>query len=340
MTFRKFASIVQYKDVIKLVRDHAKYNNKPLPTLTFEGTVKLHGTNAAVGYDAKTGEIWAQSRERIITPFDDNAEFAKHVLANVDLYRTYLEQFGSETSEVVLYGEWAGPGIQKAVGISEIEEKAFFPFDLKVFTQTPEQLEVEVIDVMADRGEGSFHVNSIPRVFRIASFPKWSIDIDFTRPQDFQNQLVELTLAVEEKCPIAEQFYVNGIGEGIVWHNKETGLRFKVKGEKHSASKVKTVKHIAAVDLERMATVAQFVENVVTENRLNQGIDKLGELGLEVSLKNLGTFIKWVQGDVLKEEMDVIEASCIEKKELMGKMAEAAKTFFFGKLKEFEAVEA
>lgn len=340
MTFRKFASIVQYKDVIKLVRDHAKYNNKPLPTLTFEGTVKLHGTNAAVGYDAKTGEIWAQSRERIITPFDDNAAFAKHVVANVDLYRDYLQQFGSETSEVVLYGEWVGPSIQKVVAISEIEEKAYFPFDLKVFTQTPEQLEVEVVDVMDDQASPHFHLNSIPRVFRIASYQKWSIDIDFARPQDFQNQLVELTLAVEKRCPIAAEFFVEGVGEGIVWHNKETGLRFKVKGEKHSASKVKTVKHIAAVDLERMATVAQFVENVVTENRLEQGISKLGELGLDVSLKNLGTFIKWVQGDVLKEEMDVIEASCIEKKELMGKMAEVAKQFFFAKLKDLEPVEA
>jgi hypothetical protein len=332
MTFRKFSSIVQYRDVIKLIRDHAKRNDKSIPTLTFIGTVKLHGTNAGIGYSAATGEVWAQSRERIITPFDDNAAFAKHVAANKEAYIDFLKQFGNGIdSEVVLYGEWAGPSIQKAGAISQLKEKAFFPFDLKVFTQTPEQLEVEVIDIM-DYPE----ITRIPRVFRAGSFQNWVISIDFSRPQDFQNELVELTLAVEEKCPVAAEFGIDGIGEGIVWHNKETGLRFKVKGEKHSESKVTTVKQIAAVDLERMATVAQFVDNVVTVNRLEHGISKLGELGLDVSKNNLGTFIKWIQGDVLKEEMDVIEASCIEKKELMGKIAEVSKLFFFAKLKDSE----
>src|SRR6202008_3290351 len=129
-----------------------------------------------------------------------------------------------------------------------------------------------------------------------------------------QNELVDLTLKVEEQCPVAADFGKFGVGEGIVWHNAETGLRFKGKGEKHSVSKVSTVKPISAEDLERLKTVKNFVDTVVTENRLNQGLDKLREMGLELSVKSTGDYIKWVVGDVLKEEMDLIIASCLDKK--------------------------
>lgn len=46
-----------------------------------------------------------------------------------------------------------------------------------------------------------------------------------------------------------------------------------MKGEKHSASKVKT---LAAVDPERLVNITEFVEYAVTENRLEQGTQKVG----------------------------------------------------------------
>jgi hypothetical protein len=88
-----------------------------------------------------------------------------------------------------------------------------------------------------------------------------------------------------------------------------------------------------------MAALDAFVDTVVTENRLNQGIDKLREMGKPVELKSLGDYIKWVQGDVLKEEMDVILASNIEKKDLMTKMALKAKQFYMQRLNSFDIDE-
>ena len=41
--FRAFPSIGQYANIVKQVRDSAKWNNVPVPTLTFTGSVKLHG---------------------------------------------------------------------------------------------------------------------------------------------------------------------------------------------------------------------------------------------------------------------------------------------------------
>jgi len=75
----KFPSIEQFRTVVSNV--NRRYNftgldengeaiydpSLPKPVLTFKGTVKLHGTNAAVSFNAPSG-MWAQSRENIITP--------------------------------------------------------------------------------------------------------------------------------------------------------------------------------------------------------------------------------------------------------------------------------
>jgi hypothetical protein len=350
--FRKFPSIEQFKNVITNVRQFAKKHEQPLPTLTFVGTVKLHGTNGGIGYNMATGELWAQSRERIITPYDDNAAFAKYVEEHKDLWKAFLSSVtdsdavklgGTNFAErlqkarVVIFGEWAGPSIQKGVAIGEIERKSFFPFDIKVYLPGDDGEDLLILTYTPmDYPE----LATIPDCYRIGSFAIKVIDIDFNAPQESQNELVELTLKVEEQCPVAADFGKFGIGEGIVWTNAETGLRFKVKGEKHSTSKVSTVKEISAEDLARIGTIKTFVDCVVTENRLNQGIDKLREMGLELSVKSTGDYIKWVVGDVLKEEMDLIIASCLDKKELNPAMSNRAKEFYFAHLKTLEAVAA
>jgi hypothetical protein len=83
----KFPSIEQFRSVVATVLRQFNFvgldengdaiydTTKPKPTLTFKGTVKLHGTNAAVCWNASSG-MWAQSRENIITPEKDNAGFA------------------------------------------------------------------------------------------------------------------------------------------------------------------------------------------------------------------------------------------------------------------------
>lgn len=75
----KFPSIEQFRTVVSNV--NRRYNfvgldengeaiydpNLPKPVLTFKGTIKLHGTNAGVSYNSQD-DLWAQSRENIITP--------------------------------------------------------------------------------------------------------------------------------------------------------------------------------------------------------------------------------------------------------------------------------
>ena len=68
-TFKRFPSIEQFRSVVKQVKDTSSYvgqdgegkpifdYTRPLPTITFTGTVKLHGTNAAIGYSKQDG-LW------------------------------------------------------------------------------------------------------------------------------------------------------------------------------------------------------------------------------------------------------------------------------------------
>jgi hypothetical protein len=82
-------------------------------------TEKLDGTNACVAID-EAGNIWAQSRNRIITPEDDNHGFAKWVQDN----KEDLLRMGHGHH----FGEWVGPGIQR--GYSD-KVKRFFLFNSK-----------------------------------------------------------------------------------------------------------------------------------------------------------------------------------------------------------------
>lgn len=125
-------------------------------------------------------------------------------------------------------------------------------------------------------------------------------------------------------------FNVCSVGEGIVWQPVDPEYRsgeflFKVKGELHSASKVKT---LAAVDVERVNGIKELVDNLVTEQRLNQGIEYLKEQHLQVDNKNMGPFLKWVAGDVFKEEMDTITENGFEQKDLGKEISNKARVWF------------
>lgn len=83
---KKFPSIEQFRNTVKSVQLTHDYvgrdtNEDPIyehisdyPVVQFTGTVKLHGTNAAIRIC--NGEITYQSRENVITPQKDNAGFA------------------------------------------------------------------------------------------------------------------------------------------------------------------------------------------------------------------------------------------------------------------------
>jgi len=319
-----YPSIEQFRNVIASINRQvtfvgldengdAIYNPNLLkPVLTFKGTVKLHGTNAGVSYNSQDG-IWAQSRENIITVANDNAGFAFFVESNKDAFQNIFNEvvkkyeIDPSVYTISVYGEWAGKGIQSGVAISQID-KALYIFGLKISKPGDEKFNAYWLD-------SSFIVNEDRRIFNIEKFETYSIDIDFNMPQLIQNKLGEITQEVEKECPVAKFFGVSGVGEGVVWSIEYKGIvyRFKVKGEKHSVSKVKT---LAAVDTEKLNSIAEFVNYAVTENRFNQAIEKVFGTKDKMDIKQMGDFIKWIINDIMKEELDTMTANKLEPKDV------------------------
>lgn len=73
-------------------------------------TEKLDGSNAQI-YVTEDGRVYAGSRNRWITPDNDNFGFAAWVYEHVDELR--------ELGPGHHYGEWWGAGIQRRYGLSE-----------------------------------------------------------------------------------------------------------------------------------------------------------------------------------------------------------------------------
>jgi hypothetical protein len=341
----KFPSIEQFRTVVSNV--NRRYNftgldengeaiydpSMPKPVLKFKGTVKLHGTNAAVSFNAPSG-MWAQSRENIITPEKDNAGFAffahSHEVQFMRLFHDVAvnNDIDMHKNTITIYGEWAGANIQKGVGICNLP-KSFFIFGVKItpHIETEEELKANP----AYWVDYSYLRNVDAKIYNIDDYPTYSIEIDFNMPQLVQNQLSELTIAVEEECPVAKAFGFSGIGEGIVWSCEYQGVvhRFKVKGELHSSSKVKT---LAAVDVEKLNSIKEFVDYAVTDSRVNQAIENVFPNQEPLDVKKMGDVIRWVVNDVIKEEMDTMVENNVEPKEINKYISAKTREMFFAKL--------
>ncbi len=339
-----YPSIEQFRNIISTVNREANFvgldengdaiydTSKPKPVLTFKGTIKLHGTNFGVSFNSLEG-MWAQSRENIITPQSDNAGSAFFVETNKDAFQQLFTEVAEKynidttTNTISIYGEWAGKGIQKAVAISNID-KSMFIFGVKI---TP-HLKGEDDKTPAYWVEASFLKNPEKRIYNIEDFKTYSIDIDFNLPQLAQNRIIEMTIEVEEECPVSKEFGHIGIGEGIVFsHMTPSGkvYRFKSKGEKHSkASKVTTLKPVDDVKLNK---IIETVNKVTVSWRLDQALTAACDLmnGGSIDRKHLGNYIRLVIADVIKEESDTIAEAGLEPKDLNAKISEVARRYFF-----------
>ena len=332
MSFQKFPSIEQFRDCIRDITDHTRYVgrdenkkpiydiSKPLPKIEFCGTVKLHGTNAAVARKGKQ-EFWTQSRNRVLSLESDNAGFCAFVTRKKDSFLELFEKIENIGAEdvVTIFGEWCGQGIQKNVALALLP-KMFVVFACKIGEGSNEKwlTKEQVAKIVCSGAE----------IYNIYSFETFSMTIDFNDPVSSQTRLEELTDYVEKKCPVAAKLGANGVGEGIVWtaHFENEVYRFKVKGEEHAVSKTK---HSAATAPEAQSSIDEFVKNVVTKQRCEQGIEELfTSQNKTLHWSETGDFLRWVQGDVFKEESDTIAASNFKKDEVGKAINNAARTWF------------
>jgi hypothetical protein len=330
---KEFTSIESFRHIVASVKRYCAEHSKPLPTIEYVGTVKLHGTNA--GVRVTPDMVQPQKRSDIVTIGADNAGFAAWCHDKDTAFRQIAGNATKTLSkDITLYGEWCGGSIQKGVALNQLEKHfvIFAGYDAETdkhvhiteITAFIPQVDMEQLNSM-----GIWFINQID-TFRIT--------IDFRWPEESLDKLNELTLAVEEECPWGKFRGVSGVGEGIVWIpatdelSPVTGLWFKTKGGKHAAKGAG--KTNVAASPEKLDSIKAVVEAVLPAWRLEQGLSKLKEEGLPIEPKSTGIFLQWVSKDILKEEADVITANGLDWKTLVPFIMREARSWYLKKVDE------
>lgn len=320
MEFIKWRSINKFSDVYQYVNKSGKYEMYLRPK------IKLHGTNAGI-YCSSTGQLGAQKRTSFITPEDDNCGFARFVSTL---------HFKGTREDYIIYGEWAGPGIQNSDAVSSIPEKTFFVFSvLNVKTgymsTQPSTISKIVINLFGEHD-------------RIKVIPWYSsaIPLNFLDQKECQEFIDGATNEVDniigaEDPYIKEEFGIEGPGEGLVYYAftydndsmkiivPRMSCIFKVKTEIHTVNKAKKRNHVAP---ERPSGVDEFIDMFFTEARFNQ---MLNEIGGEASSTRTGEFLKAVMSDVYKESTNEIELAPFEWKDVPKYAMPTVKKWWFDK---------
>jgi hypothetical protein len=340
----KMPEINHFRHIISNIKRQTQYigkdeNNNPiydenikLPIVKAIGTEKIHGTNGSVAFDNING-IRAQSKTSIITIEKDNAGFAFFVLKNKDIFLSLInkiierENINKNENTIVIYGEWAGKGIQKNMAYNKLD-KFFVIFGVKI-----KPFNEEINSYWVNEENLSSHDN---RIYNINDFEKFEIEIDFNNPGEAQNKMVDMMLEVEKQSPLGKYFGVDGIGEGIVFKFKYNNVfhRFKVKGEKHAGkSKVKKLKK---VDNEKLQKINDIAYKVCPQWRLEQMYNEVMDIlngGIGDKSKT-GEFLKSLIKDIHKEELDIIIDAGLEPKDVNKAISQIGRKWLFNKLDE------
>lgn len=351
----KYPSISQYRQIVKEITERACFIGldeegkaqfdylKPKPVVDFSITTKIHGTNAGVCYSEPDG-IWCQSRENIITPEKDNMGFAWFIEQNKETVISIIKDLAKQnninlnTHIISVFGEWCGSSIQKGVAVAELDKRFVIFEHFKVSPIEPSEDEkaiwyktISYSDFGVPQPDIEWAESPDNKIFNIMNFPTKTISIDFNNPERAQNELLEIMQEVENECPVGKAFGVSGTGEGVVIsHLTPDGslIQAKVKGEKHSNSKVKTLK---AVDTEKLDKIDKCVEEICHSWRFQQGLVTVFGVDYEKTIdrKRIAEFLRFVATDTLKEEIDIIASYGFEPKDIMGKVQQKAKEYFF-----------
>jgi hypothetical protein len=301
-------------------------------TVAYKAKVKLHGTNAAIQCH-KDGTVVVQSRTNIITPGNDNAGFARWVSEQEGKNATaWSEVRNLGGSDMVIYGEWCGPTIQKGVALAQLPNKIFAVFAARSMETDSDRLIIEPAELAKI-------VNLVPDTYVLPWYDK-SIDINWKQTDEELTKATEeiskWVLEVEANDPWVEAtFGIKGTGEGLVFYPTSTphlgwanfqNLVFKAKGDKHK--NIKTAAP-AQVNAESAASIDSFVELVLTPARSAQGATAVGGFDMKLT----GKFVQWIVADVKKETQDELEASNLTWDQVEKPLSAKARTWYLTEAK-------
>jgi hypothetical protein len=322
-------SIELFHYVRAAVRTASELLEKAPPRVQYRAKVKLDGTNAGVQIHPD-GRVIAQSRSQVLDDAVDNMGFGSWVANNYGYFADLKQD-----EPIVVFGEWCGQGIQKRAAISQIARKIFVVFAIQLGTGEREAARVEV-EPEALRARLPEHPDLYVLPWQDVSF-----EIDFADDVRAKEEAERISVEVDrieaEDPWVRTVFGVSGLGEGIVLYPKGDSalldrqrmseLMFKAKGEKHQAVRQKRA---AQLEPEVAQGIEAFAELVLPEARLEQGLTEACQGKPEMRL--IGTFLKWVAGDVLKECSAELSAANLTWEQVNRAISSRARGWFLRRL--------
>ena len=338
MSFTRWTDIEGFHNVRKAVNKYDHLN--PGHAISYRGKIKLHGTNAGI-IVKYNGDVFAQARNNIIGTGNDNCGFAAWVENTKNIWQDI-----QVIPQITIFGEWCGPGVQKGVAITQVEEKQFAIFSIQI-DEYDEDGNADMI-IEPSRLKDFFESRKIDLPDNVHILP-WedevTLNFDDTasleNAVDHMNNTIERVEAVDPW--VKEMFGVEGMGEGIVYYpitfqkdgyiNRRhlSAYTFKAKGEKHKGQKDKKA---VILDPEVVASVNEFADKFVTEPRLEQGATEINRGVLDFDTKLIGPFLKWFNQDVQKESKDELIVAELVWKDVTKEVSKRAREWYLAKIKE------
>lgn len=332
-TFKKFTSIEKFSDAAIMAQRQMR------PSIFYRTKVKLHGTNAGVKI-TPDGEVTFQKRTDNITPGSDNAGFAAWAST-----KPWAENFKKIDRVANIWGEWAGPGVQKGDAISSIDRKRFFIFGIEVFNvdgnNDTDSYMIACPDMIGE------YIGEMRNDTDVVILP-WNDEphkVKFFGDEDAvtSHEYAEYLNSLIEKMEVRDDFvYINyGVdmpGEGYVAYPFENendkiiersmfgSYVFKVKTEAHTSAKTKGAKVAVVIP----ASVIDFANDFVTEARMEQMVRE--HCDNEYSMKRIPDFLRALVADIEKESVNERENGNITMKDASKPINQKALAWFKSKV--------
>ncbi len=331
----KMSSIKRFEDIVYDIKKSVQYigqdendkaifdTNIKLPKINFLGTTKLHGTQSSVSYNGT--DVWPQSKSRVLTIEHDNSGFAQFTYNRQEIFKTMLDGIFdiSKHNYVTIYGEFAGKGIQKCDAITKFK-KTFYMFGIKYTNKdnvsTWEQHPEQILKTFQDK--------NIYSIFNFGDGSTNEVELDFDNLEVSYDKILEDLDKVIKECPVSKALGESGVGEGRVYVGFFNGDRyvFKAKDPKHGAgNKIKQPKEANPYEQQKLD-----LANTLTPTwRIDQAIV---ETNSELHRSNIGAVIKWVIGDIIKEEQSVFRENDFTIKDLNKFISKITKDYFIAEI--------
>ncbi|AUM58455.1 RNA ligase [Proteus phage phiP4-3] len=305
MQFIKYDSIENI-DNTKLV-EKAFFEGKTAPGIPWIAQEKIHGTNFSFICDGV--DVVCAKRTNLIG--ESEAFFGYELILKrykqniLDMFNTVKESM-PDLELLTVFGEYAGPGIQREV---DYEEKDFWVFDILI--------NGDLVDALFLRMLSSKTNLKICPVILTGDFDELS-----NLERSFDSLIPEFNAIVKEHGIPAANAHVFGpqkegsenIAEGYVLKpitptqfNNKSRVIFKCKNAKFKETgKVKTIRPTPELSNDDQELV-NFSTSYITAQRLSNVISHVGEISSKDFGKVQGLMMQDVLKDMLKAGHDILD---------------------------------